>query len=201
MSRQSALYSSADFCVWLRVQEHALHVQLAGEGEREVLHQIFIVAARNGFLPEMHFTAEHEADGVFHRLTEAVIGACSVLQGDAEPDEPADLLSRIAVLEDTDDDNHRDREPRIFFLDRRIDDLRLDVIVDHALGQSAGTGAGEIAAEMLVHVEQQLVHIEVDARELLPARDMKMLRNLLRIRLFAFFALFCHEVAAFLVEF
>ena len=54
---------------------------------------------------------------------------------------------------------------------------------------------------MLVHVDQQLVHIEVDARELLPARDMKMLRNLLRIRLFAFFDLFCHEVAAFLVEF
>ena len=48
------------FVLFPRVEEHALDVQLAGEGEREVLHQILVVAAGKRFLADMYFAVEYE---------------------------------------------------------------------------------------------------------------------------------------------
>ena len=188
------------FVLFPRVEEHALDVQLAGEGEREVLHQILVVAAGKRFLADMYFAVEYEPDGVFNRFAEAVVGNLCVLKRDAEPDELADLFGRVAVFEDADDHEHRDGQTRIFFVDRSIDDLRLDIVVDHAFCQSGSAGAGKIRAETVCDVDQKLVHIEVDAGKLFPAWDVKLPRDLCREALsgFIFFIYVCHEDAAFL---
>ena len=122
----------------------------------------------------MHFAAEDQTDGVFDRLTETIVGDLGVFQRNAEPDELADLLGCVAILENADDHDHGDGKPRIFFVDRRVDDLRLDIVIDHALGQADGAGTGKEVPQTSVDKSDDLVHIKIDAGKLPPTRDMKI---------------------------
>jgi len=145
---------------------HDISKRHGAASDDEDIGTVCVVCARNDDLRLGKGVMQCRLDLLAHNIIQTVVRV--MLQEHTAS--VRDLTEIQKLLENADDGQARQLLPIIFFVLRRLQDLLLDVVIDH--GRRQGLGIVDLGKQRQIpfHHTQHLIHIQPDIGQFLPTR-------------------------------